>query len=233
MRNEEHETAFWASYAENHFWRLNDRTKVRENSVYYDRVYDDLLPPDRSARILDIGCGGGHFLHYLVRRGYTQMEGIDIAPGLVDFVRSEIWGRVHLGDALAFLESRQGAYDLLVANDFIEHLPKKEIVLFLFLCRNALARGGRLLLKTPNMSHLFASRNRYVDFSHEVGFTEHSLYEVLAAAGFSDIAIRAEFAGAAEPKGYRWLRRFYDWMGVLPPAVLTPNLIAIGTRGGP
>ncbi len=221
-----YEEAFWKSYAENHFWRLNDKTRVKENSVYYDAIYDALLPPERSARILDIGCGGGHFLHYLVRKGYRNVEGIDIAPGLVEFVRTEIWPAVHAGDALEFLDAHPGAYDCLAANDFIEHLAKPRIVRFLFLCFDALAPGGRLLIKTPNMGNLFASRNRYVDFTHEVGFTEHSLYEVCAAAGFADIDIRSEFHASAEPKSYKWLRKFYLWAGAAVPKVLSTNLVA-------
>lgn len=224
--NGKHEEEFWKSYAENHFWRLNDRTKVKENSVYYDRIYDALLPGDRSIRILDIGCGGGHFLHYLVRKGYTRMEGIDIAPGLVRFVREEIWPGVQEGDAMEYLRSGPHGYDVLVANDFIEHLPKRTIIEFLFLCHDALAGGGMLLLKTPNMSHPFASRNRYVDFSHETGFTEHSLYEVCAAACFDPVEILSEHHASAEPKAVPWFRRLYTWMGQAPPNILSTNLIA-------
>ncbi len=224
---DDYEEAFWRSYSENHFWRLNDKARVKENSVYYDAIYDSLLPPDRAARLLDIGCGGGHFLHYLVRKGYRNIEGIDIAPGLVEFVRKEIWPGVHAGDALAFLEAHPGAYDCLAANDFIEHLPKPQIVRFLFLCFDALAPGGRLLIKTPNMSNLFAGRNRYVDFTHEVGFTEHSLYEVCAAANFGDIDIRSEFHASAEPTSYKWLRKFYLWAGASVPKVLSTNLVAV------
>lgn len=224
------EERFWDSYSENHFWRLNDKTKVRENSVYYDAIYDRFVPESKTARILDVGCGGGHFLHYLSRKGYTAMEGIDLAPGLVRFVRDEIWPAVHQGDALAWLAEHPGAYDLVAANDFLEHLPKPQGIRFLFLCREALADGGRIFLKTPNMSHLFASRNRYVDFTHETGFTEQSLHEVLSAAGFREIGIHSEHHAAPEPKAYPWLRRLYGWMGVSCPAVLSPNLVAVASR---
>lgn len=225
--NGSYEEAFWESYAENHFWRLNDKSKVRENSVYYDRIYDSLLPGNRAARILDIGCGGGHFLHYLDRKGYTGMEGIDLSPGLVRFVKEEIWPGVRQGDAMEYLRSRPDSYDVLVANDFLEHLTKDVIIEFLFLCHDALAEKGMLLLKTPNMSHPFASRNRYVDFSHEIGFTEHSLHEVCAAARFGQVDILSEHHCAAEPKAFAWVRKLYVWMGQAPPMVLSTNLVAV------
>lgn len=223
----DHEKEFWESYAENHFWRLNDRSKVKENSVYYDAVYDSLLPADRSVRILDIGCGGGHFLHYLSRKGYSGMEGIDIAPGLVRFVAEEIWPRVRQGDVLEYLKERKRGYDVLVANDFIEHLEKREIIEFLFLCHDALADGGLLLLKTPNMSHPFACRNRYVDFTHEIGFTEHSLHEVCAAARFGTVEILPDSHAGREPAAFAWVRKAYRWLGLSPPSVLSKDLIAV------
>jgi 2-polyprenyl-3-methyl-5-hydroxy-6-metoxy-1,4-benzoquinol methylase len=225
--NGPHEEAFWESYAENHFWRLNDKSKVKENSVYYDRIYDSLLPGNRTARILDIGCGGGHFLHYLGRKGYTGMEGIDLSPGLVRFVKEEIWPGVRQGDAMEYLRSRRNSYDVLVANDFLEHLKKDVIIEFLFLCHDALADKGILLLKTPNMSHPFASRNRYVDFSHEIGFTEHSLHEVCAAARFGQVDILSEHHCVVEPKVFAWVRKLYVWMGQAPPKVLSTNLVAV------
>jgi hypothetical protein len=49
---------------------------------------------------------------------------------------------------------------------------------------NTLKPGGKVFIKTPNMENPFNLRSRYMDFSHEVGFTEHSLYEVLSTAGF-------------------------------------------------
>ncbi len=32
---------------------------------------------------------------------------------------------------------------------------------------------------------------RYLDFTHELGFTEHSLQQVLAAADYRDVALRS------------------------------------------
>lgn len=227
---EKYSEIFWKSYSENHFWRLNDKSAVKENSFYYDAIFDELLPKDKSVNILDIGCGGGHFLHYLHRRQYKNIQGIDLAPGLVEFVKREIWPNVIQGDALKFLEQYNNKFDVLVANDFIEHLPKDSIIKFLFLCKNALTSDGKLILKTPNMSNLFASRNRYVDFTHEVGFTEHSLNEVCSAAGFTNVVILAEFLNKPEPWIYKLIRRVYLLMGESAPKILSTNLMAVCSK---
>jgi 2-polyprenyl-3-methyl-5-hydroxy-6-metoxy-1,4-benzoquinol methylase len=227
MLNHDFKEIFWKSYSENHFWRLNDKTKVKENSIYYDDLYDTLLPKDKASRILDVGCGGGHFLYYLIRKGYTNIEGVDLAPGLVEFVKNEICGNVRNREALNFLEENQAVFNVIVANDFIEHLSKESIIKFLFLAKISLKTDGMLIIKTPNMSHLFASRNRYVDFTHEVGFTEHSLYEVCAAANYDQVEIYSEFHSTAEPRFFKILRKLYSWVRENPPNILSTNLIAV------
>jgi len=228
--SDDYQEQFWQSYAENHFWRLNDKSRVKENSVYYDPIYDPILPPDRSIRIFDVGCGGGHFLYYLIRKGYRNITGIDISPGLVKFVKEEIWHDVVEGDALTYLSQHKNQFDVIVANDFIEHLRKRSIIRFLFLSREALKDGGLLFLKTPNMSNIFASRHRYVDFSHEVGFTEYSIYEVCRAAKFSDVVVQSDLPTKREPKLFKRIRKIYLDLGVFPPTVLSTNLLVKCTK---
>lgn len=218
---------FWDQYAENHFWKLNEKSAVKENSKYYDRTYNYLIPQDPSLKILDIGCGGGHFLHYLLRRGFRNITGIDLAPGLVKFVKDNIHPNVFHAEALSFLKKKKQSYDLLVANDFIEHLPKDLILEFLSRCQHALKKNGRLIIKTPNMANLFAGRHRYVDFTHEVGFTEHSISEVCLAARFSKAELYPEFFPNKEPLPFRLIRKLYALLGEEPPRILTTNLIVV------
>lgn len=209
-----------------HFWRLNDKTKVKENSLYYDRVYNSLLPTDKTIKILDIGCGSGHFLHYLQRHGYNNILGIDQSPELVKFIKEEISPQVVCGDALDYLQQHPNEFDVLVANDFIEHLPKHKIDKFLELCYLTLNTNGKLLIKTPNMENLFASHHRYVDFTHEVGFTETSLYQVCTDAGFTSVIIHPEFSTPKNPFSYYLIRWLYRQLNELPPRIFSINLIA-------
>ena len=92
----------WEAYID-HFWELNDKAQIKANSIYYDKIYNTLLPPDKSVKILDIGRGGGHFLYYLFRKGYTNIHGVDISPRLTDFVKKEICPNVVNSDALDYL----------------------------------------------------------------------------------------------------------------------------------
>jgi hypothetical protein len=75
------------------------------------------------------------------------------------------------------------------AHDLLEHIPKEKTLAFLDLVYQSLNKNGILIARVPNMSNPFSLDSRFRDFSHETGFTEKSLYQVLARAGFKEIEI--------------------------------------------
>ena len=134
---------------------LVSRLKDLQASLQLRRLSKFL--PARSEPILDLGCGGGHFLRALERRGHTNLTGIDRTAELgrkfegtrvryraVDLDREPVLG---------------GPYRAIFMNYVIEHFVSPEVVLRA--CRAALAPGGRVLLLTPNsrsLSHRFFGR---------------------------------------------------------------------------
>ena len=42
--------------------------------------FSNILPTDKDAAILDIGCGVGFFLWFLQKNGFTNTSGIDVSP---------------------------------------------------------------------------------------------------------------------------------------------------------
>ena len=48
-----------------------------------------------------------------------------------------------------------------------------------------MAENGKLIIHVPNLQAPDGQLHRYNDFTHEVGFIEHSLGQVLLAAGFT------------------------------------------------
>lgn len=88
----------------------------------------------REHRILDYGCGGGHFVSYLREHGYT-VEGFDeYSP--------------KFGDRAVLAEK----YDCIVSQDVLEHVPAPHALLEEF---SRLTRPGALIaLGTPNADAL-------------------------------------------------------------------------------
>ena len=157
----------------------------------YEWNYKDLLPADKNAKILDIGCGLGQFLYWLQQKGYQNFLGVDISQEMLDIARQKATTKVKkITSIKEFLSAETESYDLIVMNDVIEHLSKQEIIDDLELMRVALKKGGKLVIKTNNLAAITGSRMRYSDFTHEVGLTEYSLRQILLAAGFNSVEIK-------------------------------------------
>lgn len=166
------------------------KRKGYENAcIEYDSLYGKILPDDRNAAILDVGCGTGHFLYYLKKRGHKNFLGIDISPQQVEFCKKNLSVNVELADAISFLKGKEGKYTVVVAHDVLEHVPKEDVFTFLELIYGALKREGIFIIRVPNMSNPFSLDSRYRDFTHETGFTEKSLYQILSNVGFRGIEI--------------------------------------------
>lgn len=155
-----------------------------EHFEFYNINYGKFLPENKNANILDIGCGAGHFLYFLKKKGYKNILGIDISPEQVAFCKEKnISEEIELADAFEFLKNKINYYDAIISNDVIEHIPKDKIIDFLILINNALKSKGLFFARTPNLGHPLAIYSRYKDFTHEIGFTDKSLYQVLWVAG--------------------------------------------------
>lgn len=146
------------------------------------------LPSNKQAAILDIGSGMGHFLFFLKTKGYTNFEGIEIGPEQVEFIKQNVTERVTLVENTSlFLKEHPAQYDLIAMFNIIEHLSKSQILETVKAVYGALKTGGRLIVTTYNLACFTSLFGRYIDFTHEVGFVETSLKQVLRVAGFNKI----------------------------------------------
>ncbi len=200
----------------------------------YHSYYGNFLPGELHAPILDIGCGAGHFLYYLKKRGYTNFTGIDLSSDSIEYCKKNIASDVFFADAFEYLPKKTSAYSVISANDVLEHIPKERVIKFLKLIYRALKPGGVLLLRMPNMSNPFSVQMRYRDFTHECGFTEKSIYQVLYTAGFRDIQINASWTDKKTIKAYIRkiaLRKLFWFLGGCnAPEILSCLLIVIAKK---
>lgn len=188
------------AYAHDHRWR----SSVLES--HFRSYLFRFLPEDRSAPILDVGCGSGEMILILQRMGYTDVRGIDLSWEQIEEAISRGAENVEVADAVEYLSDRREEFSLILALDFIEHLNKEEVLPFLDAAHASLMNGGVLILSTPNMASPFGARMAFGDFTHEVGFTPVSIAQVLRAAGFDPVGIfpcKPVVHGLAS--GLRWL----------------------------
>jgi SAM-dependent methyltransferase len=97
-----------------------------------------------SARILDVGCGGGELLRALQAAGFTRLLGAD------PFVASDL----DLGGGLRVLQRElaavDGEFDLVMFHHALEHVPDPRAALQAAWQR--LAPGGHCLVRIPTVS---------------------------------------------------------------------------------
>jgi SAM-dependent methyltransferase len=114
---------------------------------------------DRFAgRVLEIGCGGGRLLGYLVKVARSA-EGIDISPSMVQYCATAFpEAHVRQGDLRALSASVEGSFDVVLASDNILDIlddPERRRVLVEIRERH-LAPGGLLVFSTHNLAHVDA-----------------------------------------------------------------------------
>jgi SAM-dependent methyltransferase len=108
----------------------------------------------RGKRYLDVGCAYGGFLVAFSEAGASQITGIDLNPGLLDYARAlledhQVKAEVRLLDVLASDRAPElGLFDVITCNDVIEHVkdPKTALARLVSL----LAPGGVLFMEIPN-----------------------------------------------------------------------------------
>jgi 2-polyprenyl-3-methyl-5-hydroxy-6-metoxy-1,4-benzoquinol methylase len=155
----------------------------------YSKTYLAHLPRDKQALILDVACGAGHFLYFLKKQGYTKIAGIDISQEQLDIARKMGVDVVQKADMFKYLAKNKGKYELIIANDIIEHLTKNEVIQLLDAIYAALKPGGKVIINTENAASLFGASRVFIDFTHEQGFTPISLSQVLRVCDFEQVRI--------------------------------------------
>lgn len=146
------------------------------------------LPQERSARILDVGCGQGALLSLLRRMGYERASGIDISADQLEIARAQ-GVEVQRANLFDYLPEHPGTFDAVVALDLLEHLPKSRTLAALDAMTVALRPAGRIVGRVPNGESPFVGRYRYGDFTHTTAFTRRSLRQLLLATGFAQIQV--------------------------------------------
>ncbi len=106
-----------------------------------------------SGRVLDVGCGAGRLLGYLVQLG-AEAHGIDISATMVDHCRRRFPGLdIRLGDLADLRASVQGPFDaLLMSDNVLDVFDDARRRAVLADARSLLAPGGLLVFSSHNLA---------------------------------------------------------------------------------
>jgi SAM-dependent methyltransferase len=182
--------------------------------------------------------------------GYTQLSGIDVDAGQVNFARAQGLDVALVPSTEAFLVERPGAYAAILLMDVLEHVPRDAQPNFLQAIAGSLRPGGRLICSVPNAASGISGYWLYNDYTHQTGFTEDSLSFLLGECGLSavrctgvEIIVRPRFLfWLPSARTCSWLLRVWfrlwrrsEFVAELGwhrgrEIILTPNLLAVADK---
>jgi 2-polyprenyl-3-methyl-5-hydroxy-6-metoxy-1,4-benzoquinol methylase len=155
----------------------------------YRRDIRPFLPPPPAGPVIDIGCGQGELVEVLAADGYDA-RGVDISAEQVDLAHAAGLGQVRQGDYRDELAERPSEFAAITATDLLEHLTKDEVLDTFDRIAQALMPGGVFVARVPNAVSPLGGFIRYGDFTHESSYTERSIRQLAAAAGFQSVMVR-------------------------------------------
>ncbi len=214
-----------------------DRIKLNFGGVFSS------IPKD--GRILDVACGVGYLEDYLLKKGFTRIEAIDLSKEQIQVAKQKLKKyklqyadkvKFKIADAFDYLRSARG-YNLIAMIDLLEHFQKDKVIELLQLAHSALRKGGILILRVINADNPMFGRFFYHDFTHETPFTPDSLKQCLSVTGFETIKINYEVMprrGSLLTKLKQSIRRAVfgvlgKFIGVAPGAFVE-DLIAVARK---
>jgi 2-polyprenyl-3-methyl-5-hydroxy-6-metoxy-1,4-benzoquinol methylase len=192
----------WSSEKITRFWDM--KASAGDGDYFSAMVGPSLVAailsrakPPPGGKVLDLGCGRGHLLRLLARRGF-DIAGADSSPESVRAAQAALSpadpGRIRVGtlDAIPF---DAGSFDLVVLIETIEHLRDDDLPQVIGEIRRVLKPDGALFITTPNAEDLEIALVRCPDcgarfhpMQHLRSWNPQSMEFALTAAGFANVA---------------------------------------------
>lgn len=186
--------------------------------------------------LLDIGSGQGELLA-LCRTLGVQATGVDISGELVKNCQQRGLPVSLISDLREFLATSTTNWSVITMIDVLEHFTRDEAFeLVELIAKRITPQGGKFIVQVPNMQSPFAALNLYHDLTHEWGYTEASMRQLLGACGFRNIRLYPQnypLKGAYLIRHLLRMLLYSFWKAVLlidqpsRGSILTPNLIAV------
>lgn len=162
-------------YSQQLYEYYRERIGSRREDLYdpiTEKRYNELLSwfgrLANGRRILDIGCGQGHFVDAALRGGF-QVQGIETSPPAVEICR-RFGLPVNQIDVFSD-ELKPSTFDICTLFEVIEHVPQPASLLRR--AEQLLVAGGYLYLTTPNFDSL---ERRLMQNHWSLIYPEHLTY---------------------------------------------------------
>lgn len=161
---------------------------LRSRRAYFRAIIRNHFPPDREARVLDIGCGHGALLYFLQQAGYSHTRGVDASVEQVEMSHRLGISGVELGEAQTFIRGcASDSADVVALFDILEHLTRQQAFDLLLEVHRVLSPRGMCIGHVPNAAGIFGTTIRYGDLTHEQAFAASSVRQMFGALRFERV----------------------------------------------
>ncbi len=168
---------------------IDHMAMLEEQTLHNKRELVHLLPENKDAKIVDLGCGFGTFIKPAINAGYVNISGYDISEEQVKIAHKLGIKNIHCMSIEDYFAKGEKV-DVLMGLDIIEHFTKDELIDFLTQAKSCLNPGGKIILRTPNMDAPQTSVYAFGDISHETLLNKSSALQVMRSIGFNNIDVR-------------------------------------------
>lgn len=195
---------------------VNEEAVLTWSKGYFRAHYSSLLPSDKSAKILEVGCGYGKYIQALSEMGYEDCYGIDLSSEQISHAKSVLGlSNVEQADALDWLNGKDAIFDCILGLDILEHFPTGDLLRLGEKMYKALKPSGTVIFQVPNgMSPL--NPIIYGDLTHVRAFTPQSMQQFLLHVGFAPTGY---FEIPPYVHGIKSAIQRVLWTGVVKPTI--------------
>lgn len=179
----------------------HDRCEFAEKLFKYN--YLEYISDKKSGNVLEIGCNDGAMLCALKSYNFENIYGIDMSIEDCEIAKNHTnVENIFCVDAFDFLPKKKDFFDVIISKATMEHIDKAKQELFVKLIYESLKEGGVAVIDVPNMDWLMASHDRYMDYTHEMGYTRESLGDMFRFY-FDHDKVDVYPVASIFPKGFR------------------------------
>jgi SAM-dependent methyltransferase len=153
------------------------------------QILESVVPTP--GRILDVGCGPGHFLASAKRRGWDAV-GVELVPSAAQTATEQFGLEVH-NSMLEDSGLPERSFDVVAATHVLEH--QLDGVAFLTSIGRWVKPGGHLFIEVPNWSSIdrMGNKDRWFGLrplEHLAHYSPRTLAKTMKRIGFEPVAIR-------------------------------------------
>ncbi|WP_374948787.1 class I SAM-dependent methyltransferase [Mucilaginibacter sp.] len=129
-------------------------SQITHNLKYTQHALLNMLDKSKNTMILDLGCGNGYLVNYLLSQGFNAY-GTDASEEGITIARQQTPDRFFLQDLSTNelpADLQQYNFDTILSTEVIEHLYDPEG--FIEFCKKALRPGAEIIITTPYHGYL-------------------------------------------------------------------------------